>query len=52
MRSVVKLTGGASQLIVGSHGQCRNLFSPSTQMAHDAKLANVLTDAFLRNPGY
>jgi hypothetical protein len=50
VRSAAGPRRAASQLIVGKHDKCRNLFSPSTAIENDAEVHNVWTDSLTRDP--
>jgi Pro-kumamolisin, activation domain len=49
VRTALALKQG-SQLSVGRHDECRNLFSPSTMIEHDAKVGSVATNSLKRDP--
>jgi Pro-kumamolisin, activation domain len=50
VRSKVAPKEGGSQLTVGKHDRCRNLFSPSTAIENDADVHDVWTDSLIRDP--
>src|SRR5271157_5200722 len=50
VRSAMAAKKGASQLSVGEHAKCRNVFAPSTTLKNDAEVRQVWTDALKRDP--